>query len=83
MEPTPGREPTMDSDSVREHMKFERHSAGHKIIIDIQNVWDENARLSRGLPDLSDRISENIRRVCDRHDLNLAEWHYWCKQARA
>ena len=74
----------MDLDmTVREHMTFGRCSTGHKIVIAIQNCWDENNRLSRGLSDLNQRIEVNIQRVMDDYDLTLGEWHYWCKQARA
>lgn len=74
----------MDLDmTVREHMTFGQCSVGHKIVIAIQNCQDENARLSRGLPDLSRRIEANIQRVMDEYGLTMGEWHYWCKQARA
>ena len=69
--------------TVRDHMIPERHSEGFKIVIAIQNCLDENSRLSRGLPDLSQRIEANIQRVMDEYGLTLGEWHYWCKQARA
>ena len=65
--------------TVRDHMIPTRHSEGFKVAIAIQNCWDENERLSRGLPDLSQRIEANIAAVMDRFGLTLGEWHLWCK----
>jgi len=84
LKPATGMEHPVNLDTtVREHMTFERCNVGHKIVIAIQNCQDENARLSRGLPDLNQRIEANIQRVMDNHGLTLGEWHYWCKQVRA
>ena len=69
--------------TVRDHMTIGRCSVGLKIVLAIQNCQDENTRLSRGLPDINQRIERNIEAVMDEYDLTLGEWHYWCKQARA
>ena len=73
----------MNTDTtVRDHMTPTRHSEGYKLAIAIQNCWDENERLSRGLPDLNQRINANIERVMDRFDLTLGEWHLWCRAVK-
>ena len=68
--------------TVRPHMTPERHSEGYKIVIAIRNLWDENDRLSRSLPDLNQRIEANIHAFMERFDLTLGEWHLWCHSAK-
>lgn len=65
--------------TIRPHMTPDRHSDGFKIVIAIQNLWDENERLSRSLPDVNERIEANICSLMERFDLTLGEWHLWAK----
>ena len=68
--------------TVRDHMTPDRHSEGFKIVIAIQNCWDKNNNLWRGLPDLNKRVDANIQEVMERFDLTLGEWHLWCRYTR-
>ena len=68
---------------ARPHMLPDRHSLGYQIVIAIQNMWDTNNSLWRGLPDLNQRVNANILAVMDRFSLNYAEFYIYSEQASA
>lgn len=64
---------------VRPERSFESYSRGAELVRAIRRTWKSN----NALPPGSNReIEERVRFLCDRFALNVAEWHYWCEQAR-
>ena len=66
---------------ARPRMLPDRHSLGYQIVIAIQNMQYTNDCLSRGLPDLNERINANVHAVMDKFGLNYAEFYIYSKQA--
>ena len=64
---------------IRSERTFDNFSRGLELIKAIRRMWETNAKLP---PGANQTINTNIQEVCDTFDLNVAEWHYWCRQAR-
>jgi len=67
-----------ENEHVRPERSFEGFSRGAELVRAVKRMWASNNALPAGS---SREIEERIRFICDRFDLNVAEWHYWCKIA--
>lgn len=66
---------------IRTERTFEAYSRGVELVRAIKGLWQLNSlRIRHG--EAAGETNGRIGRFCQRWDLTIDEWHYWCKIAR-